>query len=240
MGTVGVKAACFAREMINISAPRGQNISCSSCCLTALHSRVAHPAIRSYILWVWACMIEGTRGPQELLLRWQWGEMRALAVCMHVCGSFLISNLCASLYLSLTWLFFLQSYFHVSFQSTHKHSDSQTHIQTWPHTELVPIVLLSALPGVYTVWVRWDWRDRKIFCLSCTLLFQALTCQFHLYLFVSDVWQSATVFFLRCIFPASLRYCDASPTFSQHPQFICEAFQTGFAKCQETKTCATT
>lgn len=59
MGTVGAKTARLPWELINISSPRGLNISWSSCCLTALHSRVAHPIIRSNIPWGWGCMWDG-------------------------------------------------------------------------------------------------------------------------------------------------------------------------------------
>ena len=173
---------------------------------------------------VCVCVIEGIQRPQELLPRWEWGEMRASrrcevwGVCVCVCVVCIDST--------LAWLFFLSPYF-ISFTVTPFFFLPYMQTRTHKHTHLVPIILLLAFPGVSCVpcvWGRAAKREtlrqieRKRFCLSCTLLFQALTCQFQLYLFGSKVWQCSSDPFIIVHILHSYLYCDASPalTVSAH------------------------
>lgn len=123
-----------------------------------------------------------------------------------------------------TFYKFLSYFSHSPFFSQCKH----VHVHTPPHTPTCGSFPPRCLPCLC------------VCVLLCTLLFQAMTCQFRPHLFLeSQSWRSSSIFCGCCVFHAFLPHYDAPPAFRPCPQFVCEVFQTGFTKCQGTKTWVT-
>lgn len=76
-----LRRGCLARELINILTPAGPNISQSSCCLRALHTRWARP--HPHTLCV--CVCERIPGPIKSPLRWQWSETSPVCLISLFC-----------------------------------------------------------------------------------------------------------------------------------------------------------
>ena len=135
------------------------------------------------------------------------------------------------------------------------HANTHMHSNTRTQSELVPIIQL--LRGFRCLCVgrtkdlsfvlptqrhrdRLKERDPICLVLCCSRLWHVNNnfCwyTFSEYLFKSEVWQCSSSPFIvvySCI--PLLLWC----ILSQCPQFVCEVFQTGLTKCQETKTWVT-
>lgn len=141
--------------------------------------------------------------------------------------------------LILTWL---STPSFPSVHNTHTFSNTHTHrahpynsaiSSPWGLQDCLECVCVCAC--VYVLGLG----KRKRFCVSCTLLSQALTCQFHLYLFESvEVWHSSSIFFHCCLFPPILHSSHVvihlQHSGSAHSLSV-RHFRQTFTKCQETK-----
>lgn len=120
---------------------------------------------------------------------------------------------------TLTWLFFLSPYFiSLTITSFFFTIHANPHIHTHKHTHLVPIILLSALPGVSCVACVWGREakrdvetDRKKEILP-VLYFVVPGFDMSIPTLPFWIWSLAVLLwsFHHCTYPAFLPYCDAS------------------------------
>lgn len=166
--------------------------------------------------------------------RWEpWGGVRCLCACACV-FVWLIAAVCGVH--SVHGLLYLHPYLSSL-------SITPAFFSTLKHTHRMSIILLSALPGVWTASVGVGWGERHwdrvkeidsvCLVLCCSRLWHVNS---NFTFFESEIWQCSSYPFIVIYFLHSSHFVMfPSSIHSECPQFVCEAFQTGFTKFRRTK-----